>query len=357
MLWVEHGKPALAVAPMEGVTDAPMRAFLSERGGFTFCVSEFLRISQNIPPIRVYREHLPEMEAGCLTPSRVPVQLQLLGGDPQLLADAAVQGIEAGAKAIDLNFGCPAPTVNRHDGGATLLKYPERIRNIVRAVRDVVPSQFPVSAKLRLGWDTREPILTNALMAAEGGASWITIHARTRAQGYAPPVDWASIGEARKRVGIPVVANGDIWSLELFRQCREMTGSEHFMLGRSALANPYLALLIAEELGVPGAAEKSQEFGARDFDPRVMTHWYPLVSRFAQIAHRPSDRTDYLARRTKQWMKMASIGHRFDWFDVLKRLATFEEILELLSRRASESAASIRCAGVSEARQSERQIK
>ena len=97
---------------------------------------------------------------------------------------------DAGALGIDINFGCPAPTVNSHDGGATLLKYPHRIREIVRAVRDAVPSDLPVSAKLRLGWESIDDIYENARMAADGGASWITIHARTRAQGYQPPVYW-----------------------------------------------------------------------------------------------------------------------------------------------------------------------
>ncbi len=317
---------------MEGVTDAPMREFLTSCGGFTFCVSEFLRISQNLPPKRIYREHVPEiLRPGCATASGVPVQLQLLGGDPALLAEAAVLGIEAGARGIDLNFGCPAPTVNRHDGGATLLKYPERIERIVRAVRDAVPARYPVSAKLRLGWETREPILTNAVRAADGGASWITIHARTKSQGYAPPVDWSFIGEVRRRVSIPVVANGDIWTFDDFLRCREITGAEHFMLGRSALAHPYLALLIAAELGVPGARELAERRRAASFDPREPSHWLPHLLRFAEIARPATTRTDYLVRRTKQWMKMASVGHRFDWFDTLKRLETFEQVLEFVT--------------------------
>src|SRR5207248_8564004 len=97
-----------------------------------------------------------------------------------------------------LNFGCPAKTVNRHDGGATLLKYPQRIRDIVRAVRAAVPGHVPVSAKMRLGWDSIDPIEENAAMAAEGGASWLTIHGRTRLAGYAPPIFWRPIGRVRE---------------------------------------------------------------------------------------------------------------------------------------------------------------
>src|SRR3954468_12047616 len=114
---IQPGRPAIVLAPMEGVTDAPMRELMTERGGFAFCVSEFLRVSQDVPPAKVFRRHIPELERpGCLTPSGVPVQVQLLGGDPELMAAAAEVAIAAGARAIDINFGCPAPTVNRHDG-------------------------------------------------------------------------------------------------------------------------------------------------------------------------------------------------------------------------------------------------
>src|SRR5262245_7631642 len=143
--------PALILAPMDGVTDAPMRALQGESGAFTFAVSEFLRISQSVPHRGVFHRHVPELLNGGRTPTGLPVQVQLLGGDAERLAQAAVVAHEAGATAIDINFGCPAPTVNRHDGGATLLKYPQRIREIVAAIRSSVPRQIPVSAKLRLG--------------------------------------------------------------------------------------------------------------------------------------------------------------------------------------------------------------
>src|SRR3954470_23925874 len=189
---ITRGRPALILAPMEGVTDAPMRALLSERGGFSFCVTEFLRVSQDVVPAKVFRASVPELlRNGCTTPSGLPVSVQLLGGDPGRLAESALVAVRAGALAIDLNFGCPAPTVNRHDGGATLLKHPQRIRAIVEAVRQALPPSIPVSAKLRLGWDSLDPVHENAEMAAQGGASWITIHARTKMQGYQPPVYWA----------------------------------------------------------------------------------------------------------------------------------------------------------------------
>src|SRR5262249_9368763 len=154
--------PAVILAPMEGVTDAPMRALQGTAGAFTFAVTEFFRVSHSIPKPAAFLRHVPELAASARTPTGLPVHVQLLGGDPTRLAESAAAAVEAGATAIDLNFGCPAATVNRHDGGATLLKHPERIRDIVRAVRDALPREVPVSAKLRLGWDCLESIHENA---------------------------------------------------------------------------------------------------------------------------------------------------------------------------------------------------
>src|SRR5918994_4396580 len=186
--------PALVLAPMEGVTDAPMRALQGAAGAFTFAVAEFLRISHTVPRPPAIWAHVPELRTGGRTPTGLPVQVQLLGGDPGRMAEAAGAVHTAGAAAVDLNFGCPARTVNRHDGGAALLRHPGRIRDIVRAVRAALPRHVPVSAKLRLGWDTLDAIDETAAMAAEGGAAWLTIHGRTRVAGYAPPAHWGPIG-------------------------------------------------------------------------------------------------------------------------------------------------------------------
>lgn len=312
------GKPALVLAPMEGVTDAPMRALQAERGAFTFCVSEFLRVCHLVPPSKVFLRHIPELENGCRTRNGTPVQVQLLGGDPQTLAGAAVHAVALGAHAIDLNFGCPAPTVNRHDGGATLLKYPSRIRTIVAAVKSAVPAGIAVSAKLRLGWDATDPIFQNAEQAALGGADWITIHGRTRMAGYAPPIYWEPIGEVRKQLApLPIVANGDIWTMEDFRRCRDITGCEHFMLGRGALADPNLPLNAAAELGIlksaPGLPLSSEPLA-----------WVPLFDAFSRECE--STPGTIVARRIKQWTGMATRYGQVPWFDRIKRLPDWEAI-------------------------------
>jgi tRNA-dihydrouridine synthase C len=325
-------EPALILAPMEGVTDAPMRAVQGESGAFTYAVSEFLRINQVVPSKSNFCRHVPELRNGSLTPNGLPVQVQLLGGHAGRMAESAAIAVEAGAKAIDINFGCPARTVNRHDGGATLLRYPKRIREIVSAVRAAVPLEIPVSAKLRLGWDSIDAIDENAEMAAEGGASWLTIHGRTRFAGYAPPIHWESIGRVRERLLIPVVANGDIWNIEGFRRCREQTGCRHFMLGRGALANPLLPCQVAVELGI--AQRKLNAETDRPFD------WLPLLQRFVQlmqgIAHYPPEAS---VRRLKQWLNMAATFGTFAGFHSIKRAANIDEFFVIMRILQSESAA------------------
>ncbi len=331
--------PALILAPMDGITDAPMRALQGETGAFTFAVTEFLRVSSEVPPKKVFHRHVPELGHGGLTPTGLPVQVQLLGGDPGRMGEAAAVACEAGAKAIDINFGCPAPTVNRHDGGATLLKYPTRIRDIVAAVRAAVPRDIPVSAKLRLGWDRIDSIFENAERAAEGGASWLTIHGRTRAAGYAPPAHWGPIGAVRERLGLPVVANGDIWTIEAFRRCRDETGCRHFMLGRGALADPTLAWQVAIELGSAvstGAAARALD--RAQSDPDAVRPWICRFERLIEYTHLYQDTVPNKALfRLKQWLRIASVHGRFGAFEAIKRAQSVDEVFATLAEAENGS--------------------
>lgn len=318
---------------MEGITDAPMRAVLTEIGGYTHVVSEFIRVSQNVVPKRVFRGEIPEAAVGFLTGAGVVVQPQLLGGHPERVALSALEAVRIGAPGIDLNFGCPALTVNRNDGGATLLKYPERLEAIVRAVRDAVPAALPVSAKLRLGWDDPSAIVENAKRAEAGGASWITIHARTKMNGYQPPAYWEWIARAKAGVSLPVVANGDIWTIEDFRRCREITGAEHFMIGRSALADPWLAQRISRELGISRAT-----FPLPSADS--LEDWFPWLVRFAELSSRFSDRDAedgrYCARRVKQWLRYSESTFKTPWFASAKRTETLAALFTSLGASEAE---------------------
>ncbi|HNP01999.1 MAG TPA: tRNA-dihydrouridine synthase family protein, partial [Agitococcus sp.] len=180
----------IILAPMEGLTDVHMRHILTQMAGqtgFDWCVTEFIRITQQLLLPKAFYHYCPELLTGGKTASGTPVHIQLLGSDPQLLAENAQRVVELGAPAIDLNFGCPAKSVNQHRGGAVLLEEPELVHQIVLAVRNAVPKQIPVSAKMRLGVNDRSKMVDNALAIESAGASWLTIHARTKADGYRPP--------------------------------------------------------------------------------------------------------------------------------------------------------------------------
>ncbi|HJP81946.1 MAG TPA: tRNA-dihydrouridine synthase family protein [Fimbriimonadaceae bacterium] len=321
------GVPSLALAPMDGITDAPMRELQGEIGAFSYAVTEFIRVSGATVPAKVFRREVPELSSGAKTRSGLSVQVQILGGEPEWMAATAVEVWRAGATAVDLNFGCPAPTVNRHDGGATLLQFPERIEEIVNAVRQALPPEVPVSAKLRLGWECIDDIYRNAEAATRGGANWLTIHARTKSQGYKPPVFWQPIGRVREQLNIPVVANGDIWTIDDFLRCQEETGCEHYMLGRSALANPQLGRQIAGALGM------------RMVRTSVPTDLHALLSRLDSLTCEyfgPS--VSRSPARLKQWLKLAANFGSFTQFDLVKRAETSAELLELLQNTAIEAA-------------------
>lgn len=238
----------IMLAPMEGVVDHHVRELLSRIGGLDGCVTEFIRVTEQTLPYKVFFRFAPELENHCLTSSGIPVKLQLLGGKPEPMAINAIEAVRAGAKAIDLNFGCPAKTVNKSDGGACLLRQPDRVYSIVKAVRDAVPDDIPVSAKIRLGYEDRSSYLDNAQAVAAAGANELTVHARSKADGYKPPAYWEYIADIRKHIAIPVVANGEIWSVADYYRCREQSQCDDVMLGRGLLACPDLARRIKADL-------------------------------------------------------------------------------------------------------------
>ena len=166
--------------------------------------------------------------------------MQLLGGEPGPMAESAALAARLGARGIDINFGCPAKTVNNHDGGASILRAPCRIEGIVSAVRKAVPAEIPVTAKVRLGWESAEHLAEIAKNAEAGGAAWLTVHARTRVQLYRPPVDWAALARAREAVSIPVVGNGDIVTVGDLQRCAAQSGCHAFMIGRGSMGRPWL---------------------------------------------------------------------------------------------------------------------
>ncbi len=237
---------------MEGVIDHHMRYLLDQVGGIDVSVTEFIRVSEQVLPRRVFLRSCPELTpvadrtatAGSKYGSSKPVRVQLLGSNPDLLGRNARRAAMLGASAVDLNFGCPAKLVNRNYGGARLLDETQLIYDIVKTTRQCVPAPTLVTAKIRLGYEDRSSYLRNAMAIAEAGADELVVHARSKADGYNPPAYWHYIQEIREHIDIPVIANGEIWSLEDYINCREQSGCTGVMLGRGLLARPDLGLAI-----------------------------------------------------------------------------------------------------------------
>jgi len=318
MFPTQTNAPVFVFAPMEGVTDAPMRQLITQIANWDWCVTEFIRINDLVPPDKVFLKKVPELLTGGKTLSGTSVSVQLLGGNAANLALSAKAAVDLGALAIDLNFGCPAPTVNRHDGGATLLKYPDRLFEIVSAVRKAVPDHIPVSAKLRLGWEDPSDCVRNAERVWSAGASWITLHARTRMAGYSPPVFWDWIGKVAAQVKVPVVANGDIWNLDDFKTCAQVTGCQAFMFGRGALADPFLV-------------DKARAvLAGRSVDSIPPPQWRNWFLGLDQVTAEHPRKSEVLASRCKQWGNFANRVRKNDWFDRIKKQTTFESVLTAL---------------------------
>jgi tRNA-dihydrouridine synthase C len=234
----------IVLAPMEGLADVHLRRLLTAQGGFDWVVSEFIRVVGRVYPDRVFYNTCPELQNGGRTACGTPVRVQLLGSDFEAMAANAQRAIALGSHGIDINFGCPSKTVNRRQGGAAMLKEPDSIYRVVKSVRDALPASVVVSAKMRLGFDDTSLMIDNAQAIEAAGASELTVHARTRLQGYAPPAHWDELGRIRTHINIPLIANGDIWTVDDYHACVAVSGTNDVMLGRGAVRNPDLATRI-----------------------------------------------------------------------------------------------------------------
>lgn len=281
----------LALAPMEGLVDNILRDVLTQVGGIDWCVTEFIRVNERLLTAAYYHKFGPELLGGAQTKAGVPLRVQLLGSDPSVLADNAAFACTLGAPVIDLNFGCPAKTVNKSRGGAVLLKEPELLHRILREVRATVPAHIPVTAKMRLGFDTPDSAIECATALAEGGADVLVVHARTKVDGYKPPAHWEWVAKVQDVVKVPVYANGDIWTVADWRRCREVSGAQDFMLGRGLVSKPDLARqIVAAHQGI-------------DLPDMTWVELLPLIQEFWRQA-REQLTPRQAPGRLKQWLAM-----------------------------------------------------
>ncbi len=300
---------------MEGVVDYPMRDLLTQINHYDLCITEFVRVSQTKVPKHLFYKIAPELKQGSVTSSGTPVRVQLLGQHPEWLAENAIIATELGSKGIDLNFGCPAKTVNKSKGGAVLLQEPEQLYKIISTTKAALTGlNQPLSVKIRLGYDDVSLLTEITQAIAESKPDMLTIHARTKRQGYNPPAYWQYIADIKSQLTMPIIANGEIWNRAQAIQCKEQATTEHLMLGRGALATPNLANII-----------KYNEA------PYSWLQVCMVINRWLT-----SDTSDsspyYFSSRLKQWLRYIKYMYpeAGTLFVAIKRLTTKDEILEVL---------------------------
>lgn len=316
----------LFLAPMEGLADYVLRDVLTAPGGFDGCVSEFVRVTGSVLPARVYEREAPEVLHGSRTRGGTPMVIQLLGSDPQWMARNAAQAATLSPYGIDLNFGCPAKVVNQHGGGAMLLAEPEQLHRIVSAVRAAVPADVAVTAKMRLGVSDTARAIDCAVALAEGGAASLVVHARTRDEAYRPPAHWEWIARIDDAVDVPVIANGEVWSVADWQRCRAVSGCADVMLGRGAVSDPFLARRIR------GLADPSPSAAEWQHVLRDLAGYLTTLQARGTSSHEHGRVKKWLSYLQRTWPQAAELH------SAIRRVQDSREIMEVIGRaRASGS--------------------
>lgn len=226
-------RPNIVLAPMAGVTDSVFRRLLLSLGGLGLVTTEMTNAA-SVTPKALQRHRLLDY-----LPEERPIAMQLSGSEPELVAAAAQQVEALGADIIDFNCGCPSPKVTGGGHGSALLKDLPKLHRMLKTIRAAV--SVPVTLKFRAGWDDHSlNYVDTAKLAEDAGVSAIALHPRTKVQGYAGSADWARIAEAKAAVSIPVIGSGDVKSAEDALQRLHATGVDGIMIGRGAMANPWI---------------------------------------------------------------------------------------------------------------------
>ena len=337
----------LALAPMEGLVDHHMRTLLSRDNGFDHCVTEFLRVTTLLLPERAFHRICPEHSNNWKTPSGTPVHLQLLGNDVSAMTDNACRAAELGAPSVDINFGCPMymrntqKTINsardadnkvnkcgESYGGSLLLQFPDEIHNLLTSIRKAMPSHVPLTAKMRLGYEDKSLAIENAQAIESAGVQHLCIHARTKTEGYKPPAHWHYIAKIKQHVKLPIIANGEIWTLEDYKTCKQESECEHIMLGRGAVANPKLAIQIKR-------FENQQDHTESEWHERL----HDLLWMIDEMSVNGSEL--HVQGRIKQWVSFMKFQYEEanDFFKLAKKLKTPLElrgfILQIINEHTS----------------------
>ncbi|NMP33378.1 tRNA dihydrouridine(16) synthase DusC [Thalassotalea sp. M1531] len=306
---------------MEGVVDHFMRALLCQINDYDLCITEFVRVVDRKVPKHTFYKIAPELKNNAVTANDTPIRVQLLGQEPNWMAENALIAHELGSQGIDLNFGCPAQTVNKRKGGASLLKEPELMYQVISTVKTALNgTEQPLSAKIRLGFD--DTALLDEIISAINDAAphMLTVHARTKKQGYKPPAYWEYIAQIKEKLNIPVVANGEIWTVEDAQKCINEANTNLLMLGRGALATPNLANMI--KLG------------------EHKMNWLQLCQLIKRWMAMDTGQLKpfYYSSRLKQWYRYLKISYpeAEQLFATIKKLNSTQEIADVIDEIAKQ---------------------
>ena len=274
--------PPLILSPMAGVTDVSFRRLLKRRGGVGLSVSEFISVeglTRNNPKSKRQMRFYPDER---------PFAVQIFGGQPERMRMAAEMAEEVGADILDVNCGCPAPKVVKHGGGSGLLKEHSRLETILRRLRR--RSRIPLTIKIRAGfYDHTINAVETAKLAEACGVEHIALHGRTKEQGYRGLANWDLVRQVKESVSVPVSGSGDVISIEgAFERFRE-TGCDGVLIGRGAMANPWIFRQIDD------ASQGREIFEPTLTNKRAILHEYfdmlredmpetPAINRMKQLA-------------------------------------------------------------------------
>ncbi len=219
------------LAPMDGYSDWPFRSLC--RGlGSAMSYTEFVKVEKILGGSNSLRKkfHYEEAER--------PITFQLYGDDPDLILQAALRAQEWGPDIIDINMGCPAKSVAERGAGVGMMRTPLKIARTFRKLTAAL--KVPVTGKIRLGWSENQNYKLIARIVEENGGSLIALHGRTKEQSYSGRANWDAVAEVKASVKIPVIGSGDVRRIADIQQMKDYTGCDAVMIGRGALANPWL---------------------------------------------------------------------------------------------------------------------